>query len=287
MNKNELNLKDKLRDFYEHKKKETFLIGGSILLILSILLVSIVKINSKEVLAFAKSRNASLEGETITSMVYSGAEEMQKGPSKTYGKVVYLTIDDGPSEYTDEIIKILNKNNVKATFFMINGNMQAYPEQVKNIVENGNTAGFHSVSHDIHKLYVSKTSAKEEFDTNQATFKKITGQTSKVIRLPFGSKPYTPRASYNALVDSGYKLWDWTLDTEDWRSTSSQIMENVKKYSSGSDNVVLLMHERKQTVEILDEMIKYLKSEGFEILPIKQSDEARNYWNGKLFSEEN
>lgn len=287
MNKNELNLKDKLRDFYEHKKKETFLIGGSLLLILCILLVSIVKINSKEVLAFAKSRNAALEGETITSMVYSGAEEMQKGPSKTYGKVVYLTIDDGPSEYTDEIIKILNKNNVKATFFMINGNMQAYPEQVKNIVENGNTAGFHSVSHDIHKLYVSKTSAKEEFDTNQATFKKITGQTSKVIRLPFGSKPYTPRASYNALVDSGYKLWDWTLDTEDWRSTSSQIMENVKKYSSGSDNVVLLMHERKQTVEILDEMIKYLKSEGFEILPIKQSDEARNYWNGKLFSEEN
>ena len=287
MNKNELNLKDKLRDFYEHKKKETFLIGGSILLILSILLVSIVKINSKEVLAFAKSRNAALEGETITSMVYSGAEEMQKGPSKTYGKVVYLTIDDGPSEYTDEIIKILNKNNVKATFFMINGNMQAYPEQVKNIVKNGNTAGFHSVSHDIHKLYVSKTSAKEEFDTNQATFKKITGQTSKVIRLPFGSKPYTPRASYNALVDSGYKLWDWTLDTEDWRSTSSQIMENVKKYSSGSDNVVLLMHERKQTVEILDEMIKYWKSEGFEILPIKQSDEASNYWNGKLFSEEN
>lgn len=287
MNKNELNLKEKLRDFYGHKKKETFLIGGSILLILSILLVSIVKINSKEVLAFAKSRNASLEGETITSMVYSGAEEMQKGPSKTYGKVVYLTIDDGPSEYTDEIIKILNKNNVKATFFMINGNMKAYPEQVKNIVENGNTAGFHSVSHDIHKLYVSKTSAKEEFDTNQATFKKITGQTSKVIRLPFGSKPYTPRASYNALVDSGYKLWDWTLDTEDWRSTSSQIMENVKKYSSGSDNVVLLMHERKQTVAILDEMIKYLKSEGFEILPIKQSDEARNYWNGKLFSEEN
>ena len=287
MNENELNLKDKLRDFYGHKKKETFLIGGLILLILSILLVSIVKINSKEVLAFAKSRNAALEGETITSMVYSGAEEMQKGPSKTYGKVVYLTIDDGPSEYTDEIIKILNKNNVKATFFMINNNMQAYPKQVKNIVENGNTAGFHSVSHDIHKLYVSKTSAKEEFDTNQATFKKITGQTSKVIRLPFGSKPYTPRASYNALVDSGYKLWDWTLDTEDWRSTSSQIMENVKKYSSGSDNVVLLMHERKQTVEILDEMIKYLKSEGFEILPIKQSDEARNYWNGKLFSEEN
>ena len=46
------------------------------------------------------------------------------------------------------------------------------------------------------------------------------------------------------------------------------------------------MHERKQTVAVLDQMIKYLKKEGFEILPIKQRDEQRNYWNGKLFSEE-
>ena len=283
----ELTLKDKIKTYLINKKKEVVLIITGIVILLCTVIISIMKLSSGEVIAAAKSRNAYLEGKTITKLAYDTSKEIEKGPSKSYGKVVYLTIDDGPSQYTDEIIKILNKNNVKATFFMINSNMKAYPEQVKHIVESGNTAGFHSVSHDIHKLYVSKTSAKEEFDTNQATFKKITGQTSKVIRLPFGSKPYTPRASYNALVDSGYKLWDWTLDTEDWRSTSSQIMENVKKYSSGSDNVVLLMHERKQTVEILDEMIKYLKSEGFEILPIKQSDEARNYWNGKLFSEEN
>ena len=50
------------------------------------------------------------------------------------------------------------------------------------------------------------------------------------------------------------------------------------------DNIVLLIHERKQTVAVLDEIIKYFKKEGFEILPIKQSDEERNYWNGKLFS---
>ncbi len=287
MNENDLNLKEKLKTYYENKKKQTFLISTSMLFILIIAIIWVIKPNNGEALSRAKSRNMALEGQTITNIVYNKAQEMQKGPSKTYGKVIYLTIDDGPSEYTDKIIKILNENKVNATFFMINGNMKAYPNQVKNIVENGNTAGFHSVSHDIHKLYASTTSAKEEFDTNQATFKKITGQTSNVIRLPFGSKPYTPRASYNALIDSGYKLWDWTLDTEDWKSTSSQIMESVKKYSEDADDVVLLMHERKQTVAVLDEMIKYLKSEGFKILPIKQSDEARNYWNGKLFSEGN
>ena len=61
----------------------------------------------------------------------------------------------------------------------------------------------------------------------------------------------------------------------------------IPVYKDDTDNIVLLMHERKQTVAVLDEMIKHFKKEGFEILPIKQSDEERNYWNGKLFSEEN
>ena len=280
----DLSLKDKIKYYITHKKKQTGVIVGSILIVLCIVGVAIMKLSNSEVIACAKSRSSILEGETITDLIYNSSKEIEKGPSKSYGKVVYLTIDDGPSEYTDEIIKILNDNNVKATFFMINPNMQAYPQQVKNIVSNGNTAGFHSVSHYIHKLYATDNSAKEEFDINQKTFKEITGQTSKIIRLPFGSKPYTSRASYNALVNAGYKLWDWTLDTEDWKSTSPQIVETIKKHTHDTDNIVLLIHERKQTVAVLDEIIKYFKKEGFEILPIKQSDEERNYWNGKLFS---
>ena len=280
----DLSLKDKIKYYITHKKKQTGVIVGSILIVLCIVGVAIMKLSNSEVIACAKSRSSILEGETITDLIYNSSKEIEKGPSKSYGKVVYLTIDDGPSEYTDEIIKILNDNNVKATFFMINPNMQAYPQQVKNIVSNGNTAGFHSVSHDIHKLYATDNSAKEEFDINQKTFKEIIGQTSKIIRLPFGSKPYTSRASYNAIVNAGYKLWDWTLDTEDWKSTSPQIVETIKKHTHDTDNIVLLIHERKQTVAVLDEIIKYFKKEGFEILPIKQSDEERNYWNGKLFS---
>lgn len=268
----------------KNNKSKMKVIVGVIGIVLCVGIASIVKLNQKEVLACANSRNINLEGQTMTDIVFSSSKEIEKGPSKSYGKVIYLTIDDGPSEYTDKIIKILNKNNVKATFFMINSNMEAYPNQVKNIVKNGNTAGFHSVSHDIHKLYSSSKAAKEEFDVNQETFKKITGQTSKIIRLPFGSKPYTPRSSYNALMGAGYKLWDWTLDTEDWKCTSAQIMDHVKNHTDDTDNAILLMHERKQTVAVLDQMIKHLKKEGFEIIPIKQGDEQRNYWNDKLFS---
>lgn len=281
-----LKTKEQIITYISNNKNKTQIILSVISIVLCVSVISIIKLNSKEVLAYAKSRNTMLEGETMTNIAFSASKEIEKGPSKSYGKVIYITIDDGPSEYTDEIIKILNKNNVKATFFMINSNMEAYPEQVKNIVKNKNSAGFHSVSHDIHKLYSTPIAAKKEFDVNQATFKKITGETSNIIRLPFGSKPYTPRSSYNALMKAGYKLWDWTLDTEDWRSNSDQIMKYVKNNTANTDNAILLMHEKKQTVEALDEIIKHLKKEGFEILPIRKNDEQRNYWNGKLFSED-
>ncbi|EQE44125.1 polysaccharide deacetylase family protein [Clostridioides difficile CD109] len=229
------------------------------------------------------SRNAKLSSSTITDIVSNTSIEVSKGPSKSSGKIAYITIDDGPSKFTDEMIKTLNKYNVKATFFMIDGNMKEYPQQVKNIIKNGNTAGFHSVSHDIHKLYVTSTSAKEEFDTNDQTFYKITGKHSKVIRIPYGSKPYTPQASYQALVDAGYKIWDWDLDTEDWRSNSSQIVQNVKNHiknrkGEDKDQLVVLMHEKKQSAEALDSVLKFLSDEGYEFAPVDQNQIPKNYW---------
>ncbi|MGL4911187.1 MAG: polysaccharide deacetylase family protein [Romboutsia sp.] len=198
-------------------------------------------------------------------------------------KIAYITIDDGPSKYTESIVDTLKKYGAKATFFMIDRNMKTYPEQVKNIVKNGNTAGFHSVSHDIHQLYKYNTSAKEEFDKNKETFYNITNTESNIIRLPYGSKPYTPVESYELLVDSGYKLWDWDLDTEDWKSSSSQILESVKKYSENKKEVVILIHEKKQTVEALDGILKYLTEQGYEILPIDQEQQPQNFWLGNLY----
>jgi peptidoglycan/xylan/chitin deacetylase (PgdA/CDA1 family) len=223
-------------------------------------------------------RDNDLSNTTITKLMYNTSQEVNKGASKSNEKVAYITIDDGPSKYTESIIQILNKYDAKATFFMIDRNMRKYPEQVKNIIESGNTAGFHSVSHDIHKLYKNYSSAKEEFDVNSETFYKITGIKSHVIRLPYGSKPYMPSKSYETLVDAGYKLWDWNTDTQDWRANASQIIENVKRYSKGEDEIVLLMHEKKQSVEALEEMIRYLISEGYQLLPIDENQNPQNFW---------
>ncbi|ENY8474601.1 polysaccharide deacetylase [Clostridioides difficile] len=263
-------------------RKKLYLLLSAIVVCLAFIVVG-VRVSSLNMKENEISRNAKLSSSTITDIVSNTSIEVSKGPSKSSGKIAYITIDDGPSKFTDEMIKTLNKYNVKATFFMIDGNMKEYPQQVKNIIKNGNTAGFHSVSHDIHKLYVTSTSAKEEFDTNDQTFYKITGKHSKVIRIPYGSKPYTPQASYQALVDSGYKIWDWDLDTEDWRSNSSQIVQNVKNHiknrkGEDKDQLVVLMHEKKQSAEALDSVLKFLSDEGYEFAPVDQNQIPKNYW---------
>ncbi|HBF6733685.1 TPA: polysaccharide deacetylase [Clostridioides difficile] len=263
-------------------RKKLYLLLSAIVVCLAFIVVG-VRVSSLNMKENEISRNAKLSSSTITDIVSNTSIEVSKGPSKSSGKIAYITIDDGPSKFTDQMIKTLNKHNVKATFFMIDGNMKEYPQQVKNIIKNGNTAGFHSVSHDIHKLYVTSTSAKEEFDTNDQTFYKITGKHSKVIRIPYGSKPYTPQASYQALVDAGYKIWDWDLDTEDWRSNSSQIVQNVKNHiknrkDEDKDQLVVLMHEKKQSAEALDSVLKFLSDEGYEFAPVDQNQIPKNYW---------
>ncbi|MCB4302850.1 polysaccharide deacetylase [Clostridioides difficile] len=263
-------------------RKKLYLLLSAIVVCLAFIVVG-VRVSSLNMKENEISRNAKLSSSTITDIVSNTSIEVSKGPGKSSGKIAYITIDDGPSKFTDQMIKTLNKYNVKATFFMIDGNMKEYPQQVKNIIKNGNTAGFHSVSHDIHKLYVTSTSAKEEFDTNDQTFYKITGKHSKVIRIPYGSKPYTPQASYQALVDAGYKIWDWDLDTEDWRSNSSQIVQNVKNHiknrkGEDKDQLVVLMHEKKQSAEALDSVLKFLSDEGYEFAPVDQNQIPKNYW---------
>lgn len=222
-------------------------------------------------------RNERLSVETLSGMVEKTSKEASKGPLKTSGKTVYITIDDGPSKYTDQMLKILEKYNAKATFFMIDGNMRRYPQQVKNVANSTSTAGFHSVSHDVHKLYRSADSAKKEFDQCSKTYTEITGKTSKVIRIPYGSKPYTTKASYDAMVSAGYKIWDWNVDTNDWKNSSAGIMDVVKTYGNGQ-NVILLMHEKPQTIEAFEQIIKYYSDQGYEFAAAGQNENPKNFW---------
>lgn len=193
-------------------------------------------------------------------------------------KVAYITFDDGPSKYTSQIINILEKNNVKGTFFMVNDNMIVFKDVVKRMNSEGHGTGFHGVTHDIKELYKSEDSAIEEFKTCNRTFYNITGQTSRLVRIPFGSKPYMVESIYKKFIDEGFLVWDWTIDTEDWKSSEDQIVSNILYYAREKDDIVILLHENQRTVDCLDNIITILKERGYEIKPITEDLKPKNFW---------
>lgn len=240
------------------------------------------------VLSYNKIINRTSENTSVNKdMAYNSenksnniSEELEKIPKK----IAYITIDDGPSKYTSEILDILESNNVKGTFFMLNNNMISHKDEVNRIVREGHGFGFHGVSHDVEKLYKTATSSVEEFDICNNTLYEISGKTSKLIRLPYGSKPYTPKENYDNLIKNNYLIWDWTVDTNDWKSSTDQIVSNILYYGRKKEEIVILMHEKEQTVKALNDIIKVLKSRGYEILPITENTPPKNFWLGNTKS---
>lgn len=223
-----------------------------------------------------------IKNKTVTEKIYNDTSQVQKYLSLSSDKVAYITIDDGPSRYTNDILDRLSANNVKATFFMIDGNMKKYTDEVKRIEKEGHSAGFHSVTHDIYQLYKSPEITLNEFETCKDTFYNITGEVSKLIRVPYGSKPYMPEDSHELLLKYGYKMWDWNLDTQDWKGTTDNIVSNILYYGRNNPNLVILMHEKQQTVDSLDNIIRVLKERGYDILPITENIQEHNYWDKNL-----
>ncbi|MGG4132163.1 polysaccharide deacetylase family protein [Paenibacillus illinoisensis] len=181
-------------------------------------------------------------------------------------KVAYLTFDDGPSKYTDAILDILRQHEAKATFFMIGSQLSQHEDAVKRLVNEGNYPGLHSISHDYNELYKSGSSTNfiNEFQQEQEKMQEIVGFTPDLIRAPYGSSPQIDETFRADIVNAEFKMWDWTVDSLDWNllDKPDEIVEGVSK-SVHRDKEVILMHERKQTVEALPRILKILEKKGY------------------------
>lgn len=193
-------------------------------------------------------------------------------------KVVYLTFDDGPSKYTDDILDILKKYNIRATFFNTGTSLENANEDIKESLRKsyayGNSIGNHTYSHDYNKLYPNKSlnlnSFKEDLEKNDALLKGILGENfeTNIVRCPGGSMSWNNMDSLNSYLENTNKASiDWnalTGDSSSRNKTKDVMIENAIKTSQGKNLVVLLMHEtNKLTPEYLDDIIRYYHSNGY------------------------
>lgn len=196
-------------------------------------------------------------------------------------KIAYLTFDDGPNKYTTQILNILKEKNGKATFFVIGGKVPHYKKTMQRLIKDGHYIGLHSMSHDVKRLYTGDPSALiTEMEQTQNIVQQVTKLNTHLVRVPYGSMPYLKKNYRDALVSAQYKMWDWTIDTYDWKSydNPSAILERVRNQSDEQVEVIL-MHDSSVTVQILPQVIDYLQSQGYKLLPYNPSSHLKvNFW---------
>lgn len=192
------------------------------------------------------------------------------------GKVVYLTFDDGPGVYTDDILNILNKYNVKATFFVTN-QFSSYQDLIKKEYENGHTIAVHTYSHNYKKIYASVDNYINDFNNMNEIIFEQTGEYSKIFRFPGGSSNTISKFNkgimselVKKLEEMGYYYFDWNVDSMDTSyKDPNKIANNVINEISKNDYSIVLMHDIKQAnIESVDKIINYGLENGYTFLPL-------------------
>lgn len=182
--------------------------------------------------------------------------------------MIALTFDDGPGEYTEELINCLVENNAKATFFMLGQNVEAYPEIAKKLSDAGMELGNHSYSHP-DLVTIGAEAAAQQVSNTDAALKAATGFEATVMRPPGGSFNDSVKAAIN------HPLIIWSIDTRDW-ATKSEDQTYQVVMDNAQDGSVVLMHDiHEWSVKAAIRMIPDLIAKGFKLVTVSELAEAK------------
>ncbi|KOA19390.1 peptidoglycan-N-acetylglucosamine deacetylase [Clostridium homopropionicum DSM 5847] len=238
---------------------------------------SIYRKQSKIPLNFQKELNISSNDNTKIASIDNINNNNIK---KTQKKTVYLTFDDGPSiNNTKKIIKILNENNIKATFFVTGNSVVRYPEIITELHKNKMAIAPHSYSHDYKLIYSNSKSYIDDLEKCIQAIEKVTKEKPiPFTRIPGGIKnkrisPQILNEIKEGLKNRNIYYVEWNICSDDSireKMSSIDIRNNVISQSKrlGKNKVlIVLMHDsyyKQTTVDALPSIIKFYKNSGWE-----------------------
>lgn len=213
--------------------------------------------------------------------------DINLGKQLTEKKVAYLTFDDGPSVLTEEVLEILEKENIRATFFLIGSQITAEEEELlKKMVEKGHLLGIHTYSHKSNEIYGSADAYIEDAKKTAQRIYEVTGERPTIYRFPWGSKNCYVSGICDKIIEGmteeGYEYFDWNVSAEDsiGTPTKASILKNIKKDFEKYKEPVILMHDsaiNKATVEALPFIIEMLKEEGYAFGTLDERSKPYHY----------
>ena len=193
--------------------------------------------------------------------------------------MIYLTFDDGPGKYTEKLLNILDKYNVKATFFVVNGK---YNDLIKKEYDAGHSVAIHSYTHDYSKIYSSKNAYYEDLNKMREVIYNQTGVYTELVRFPGGGSNTVSRKYCNGIMseltksieNDGYVYFDWNVSSGDAGETTStdKVVSNVINGIKGKNVAVVLQHDIKGfSVDAVEEIIKWGLDNGYTFLPLDKT----------------
>lgn len=203
-------------------------------------------------------------------------KEREKQEEESATGIIYLTFDDGPtSDSTPQILEILKRRNIKATFFVLHYDEQ-HEQFIKREQQEGHTIALHGYTHNYSELYQSAETCIENFEKIGNQVYQTTGERSKIIRFPGGSsntisKKYCKGVMtelVNRVIELGYRYFDWNVDSDDagHAKTSQDIYNNVTSGIKPERKNVVLMHDfagNYKTIDALDSIISWGLEQGY------------------------
>jgi peptidoglycan/xylan/chitin deacetylase (PgdA/CDA1 family) len=199
-------------------------------------------------------------------------------PAGKADKVVYLTIDDGPSSsITPKVLDILDKYDVRATFFLIGNNIKGNEAIVKRIYNEGDGIGLHSWTHNIKLVYSSEARFLNEMQETQDEIYKITGERPLIMRFPGGSFRRFNTGYIDKLHKMNYKIYDWNVSFGDGtypHDTVKQLYDNATFVDTNKKSIIILMHckpNNAASCSALPEVINFYRNHNYEFKVLNAS----------------
>lgn len=203
---------------------------------------------------------------------------------------IYLTFDDGPCQYTPQVLDILDQYNVKVTFFTVGYFVDSYPEYAAEIMRRGHLIACHSYTHEMDQCYASVDAFMNEVDRWKKAVQSAAGTLPDRICVRFPGGSTTGYASAVAdgikatLNQNGYQWFDWNAGNNDkWPNGNTENLSEpdyfMKSYrecinwfdEDPNATVVFLAHETEPaTVQTLPQMLEDLLQRGYTFKTLDQ-----------------
>ena len=255
-----------------------------IIIILLLLFINIIKSKNKSKISKEELLNEPQQieeenKEGVMVVEVSKTEEQQEQEAREEKEatgVIYLTFDDGPSsDSTPQILDILERRNIKATFFVLHYS-EANEKYIKSEQQQGHTIALHGYTHTYSEVYQSADTCIENFRKIQEQVFATTGIKSNIIRFPGGSSNTISRKYCQGVmsevtqrvVNEGFKYFDWNVDSDDagHAKTSENVYNNVTAGIKPNRKNVVLMHDfagNQKTIDALEGIINFGLDNGY------------------------